>query len=280
VTEVTCLPPPVSSQPTATTSPGWYLAMIPVSEPGVVTGRPSTEVITSPGARPCAWAAVPHSTPMTSAPAPAGAMSRGTAGCWPPVRQAAPSPPLPAPPGKAPPPGCRAAAACRRGSGLPLRATSTPRKPGSPMSTAGLARPRSICLAMASASLTGIAKPMVAPPRPGWPGPAVSAAVIIPMTVPALSASAPPESPCWICAVVCSMSCRSSVVPDPASLAWMERPTPLMTPAAGVTPPRPPALPRASTAVPTATRAESPKLTGVSPEAPCSRSSATSAVAS
>jgi hypothetical protein len=74
--------------------------------------------------------------------------------------------------------------------------------------------------------------------------------VIIPMTWPALFASAPPESPCWIGASVCSMWFRSSTVPDPSSLAWIERFSALMMPGAGVTPPRPSALPSASTACP------------------------------
>jgi hypothetical protein len=78
----------------------------------------------------------------------------------------------------------------------------------------------------------------------------VFAAVIIPMTWPALFASAPPESPCRIGASVCSMWFRFSVVPDPWSLAWIERFSASMMPWAGVTPPRPSALPSASTGVP------------------------------
>jgi hypothetical protein len=76
------------------------------------------------------------------------------------------------------------------------------------------------------------------------------AAVTIPITWPAPSASAPPESPGWIWALVCSMWFRNSVLSDPASVAWMDLSSPLMVPAAGVTPPRPWASPRASTGVP------------------------------
>jgi hypothetical protein len=127
-----------------------------------------------------------------------------------------------------------------------------------------------------------MAKPRVPPPEPlpepcGLP---VLAAVIMPMTWPALLASAPPESPCWIRALVCSMCLRFSVVLDPSSLAWIERSSALMMPAAGLAPPWPSALPRASTGVPRLTCEELPKLSTGSPEAPTSWSSATSSAAS
>jgi hypothetical protein len=166
---------------------------------------------------------------------------------------------------------------CCRGFGLLLCATSTPRKPGTPMYTLWLPCPAAICLAMPSALLIGMAKPIVFPCVPGL---AVSAAVIIPITWPALLASAPPESPCWIAALVCIMWYRYSVVPEPWSLAWMDRSSALMIPGAGVAPPRPSALPSASTAVPRLTCAELPKLTVGRPEASRSWSSATSSVSS
>jgi hypothetical protein len=68
---------------TDTAVPGWYWAVTVVSDPAVVIRWPSTEVITSPGARPLGCAAPPHTMPRTSAPVPAGAMSAGTPGCWP-----------------------------------------------------------------------------------------------------------------------------------------------------------------------------------------------------
>ena len=239
-----------------------------VSESAVVTGWPSTEVITSPGARPFDCAALPHKMPMMSAPVPAGAILAGTPGSWPAATHAAPA-------GRTP--GCREPAACCRGFGLLLCATSTPRKPGSPMDTVELACPAAICRAMVRAVSIGMAKPVVplgCPPEPDF------AAVTIPITRPALSASAPPESPCCISALICSMWFRSSVVPDPSSLARMERSSALMSPAAGVTLPRPWASPRASTGVPTLTCDESPKLTVAKLGAPVSWSSATSALRS
>ncbi len=145
------------------------------------------------------------------------------------------------------------------------------------MYTLELARPSAIWLAMARALLLGMANPAV---PACWPPEPVFAAVTMPMTWPALLASAPPESPCWIWALVCSMWFRSSVVPDPWSLAWMERFSPSMVPAAGVTVPRPSALPSARTAVPSLTCEELPKLTVARCAAPLSCSSATSSTAS
>jgi hypothetical protein len=95
----------------------------------------------------------------------------------------------------------------------------------------------------------------------------VFAAVIIPITWPALFASAPPESPCSIEASVCSMWFRFSVLSEPWSLAWMERFSALMMPWVEVAPPRPSALPSASTGVPRLTCEEFPKLTVGRPEA-------------
>ena len=148
------------------------------------------------------------------------------------------------------------------------------------MCTVALGWPAAICLAMASALLIGMAKPSVPPDEEDWLELPVFAAVIMPMTWPALFASAPPESPCSIRALVCSMWFRFSVLFEPSSLAWIERSRALMMPAAGLAPPWPSALPSASTGVPRRTCEELPKVTGVSPEAPSSWSSATSWVAS
>ena len=265
VIDVVCREPLVARQPTDTMAPGWYLAVMAVSAPAVVTGWPLTDVITSPGTRPFDCAALPHKTPMMSAPVPAGAILAGTPGSWPATTHAAPAWRTL---------GCRESAPCCRGFALLLCATSTPRKPGSPMDTAELACPTAICRAMIRAVSIGMAKPVV---PPGCPPEPECAAVTIPITWPALSASAPPESPCCISALICSMWFRSSVVPAPSSLARMERSSPLMLPAAGVMPPRPWASPRASTGVPTLTCDESPKLTVAQFGAPVSWSSATSA---
>jgi hypothetical protein len=147
-----------------------------------------------------------------------------------------------------------------------------------------LGLPATICRAMARALLMGMAKPSVPPPELA-PVPAprelpVLAAVIMPMTWPALLARAPPESPCKILALVCSMCLRFSVVLEPSSLAWIERSSALMMPWAGRAPPRPSALPRASTEVPRLTCEELPKRSTGSPAAPTSWSSATSSVES
>ena len=268
VIEVVCREPSLARQPTDITAPGWYLAVMAVSEPAVVTGWPSTEVITSPGARPFDCTTLPHKTPMMSAPVLAGAILAGTPGSCPAATHAAPAWCTLV---------CREPTACCRGFGLLLCATSTPRKPGSPMDTVELACPAAIWRAMVRAVSIGMAKPVVplgCPPEPDF------AAVTIPITWPALSASAPPESPCWISALICSMWLRSSVVPDPSSLARMERSSALISPAAGVTLPRPWASPRARTGVPTLTCDESPKLTVAKLGALVSWSSATSAVRS
>jgi hypothetical protein len=110
---------------TLTISFGWYWVVVLVSEPGVVIGWPLTAVITSPGTMCAASAAVPHSTPTMSAPAAIGATFRGTTGWALPVSQA--ELPLRVPPALI------SSAACCVGLSLSLVATSTPRKPGTPM---------------------------------------------------------------------------------------------------------------------------------------------------
>jgi hypothetical protein len=106
------------------------------------------------------------------------------------------------------------------------------------------------------------------------------AAVSIPMTRPAASASGPPESPGLMSALVWSMPCRTSVRPELLSLATMVRPRLLITPGATVgDPPCPASLPMARTGIPTPASEESPVLTAVS-AAPRTWSRATSSVAS
>ena len=152
-------------------------------------------------------------------------------------------------------------------------------KPLGPIRMCPLAFPAAIFLAMASARLMGIANPIDVPAPPSdW----LFAAVFMPITCPAALASAPPESPSAIGALVCSMLCRVSVFwPLPESLAVMVRPSAVIVPLLTVGgPPRPPALPMATTAVPRVTLDASPTCTGFSPEAPCSLISATSSAGS
>ncbi len=73
-----------------------------------------------------------------------------------------------------------------------------------------------ICLAMCSALLIGIAKPTFCVESPKLP---VAAAVFMPITLPEMLASGPPESPCTMPALVCSMPCSVSLVAAPLSLA-------------------------------------------------------------
>ena len=83
-----CREPLMAWYATDTTSPGWYRAVMAVSEPGAVTAWPLTEMITSPAFRPWVCAALPHRTPKISTPLPAGAIRFGTSGSCPPVTQA------------------------------------------------------------------------------------------------------------------------------------------------------------------------------------------------
>jgi hypothetical protein len=120
-----CSVPSRLTHRTETTSFGWYLVVMVVSEPGVVIGWPLTAVITSPGTMPATSAAVSHSTPTMSAPAAIGATFCGTTGWALPVWQA--ELPLRVPPALI------SSEACCVGLWLSLVATSTPRKPGTPM---------------------------------------------------------------------------------------------------------------------------------------------------
>ena len=67
----------------------------------------------------------------------------------------------------------------------------------------------------------------------------VAAAVSIPMTLPAVLASGPPESPCTMPALVCSMPCSVSLVAAPLSLAVMVRFMPVIEPTTGAKRPAP-----------------------------------------
>src|SRR5580704_2020797 len=110
------------------------------SEPGEVTGRPPTEVMTSPANRPAAAAGVPHRTPSTSAPDLAGAMLPGTAVVSPLVQ------PLPL---LLTAPVCRSSwLACRRGSALVLSGRRTPRDAGRPIWMRAPGSPAAIRLAI------------------------------------------------------------------------------------------------------------------------------------
>ena len=139
--------------------------------------------------------------------------------------------------------------------------------------------PELISLAMDSAVLIGMAKPVVA--VESGPNPEAFAAVSMPTTAPSPFTSGPPESPSWMGASVSIMPCNCSVVPAPLSLALMDWSRALMVPCAvDGRPPLPPALPSASTASPTLALLESDSVTGFSPDAPTSWSSATSSVES
>src|SRR5579862_8541547 len=122
------------------------------SAPGEATRRPFAAVITSPAAIPAIAAGVPHSTPITSAPARAGAIEAGTA---------APSRVLTQDDGAArgavavPPP--RSAARCLAGDDDVPGPTMAPRKPPTPRLMPGPGRPAAICRSAAIAVLIGIA---------------------------------------------------------------------------------------------------------------------------
>ena len=106
-------------------------------------------------------------------------------------------------------------------------------------------------------------------------------AVVMPMTFPASSTTAPPESPG-------AMAASNRIIPvsrrgEPSRssctvICWSSARTVPAT-ALGV-PPTPPALPTATTSSPTRTDADEPSGATVSPEAPFSRSTATSWVLS
>ncbi len=105
----------------------------------------------------------------------------------------------------------------------------------------------------------------------GLEGEACEAAVSIPITWPAVSTKAPPESPGWTSALTWIRPDSCSLGPSRLSLAVIDWLRAVMEPPAllGV-PPVPPALPIATTDSPTAALEESPRVAVFRPEAPCS----------
>src|ERR1700722_20414991 len=231
--------------------PGWEPAVRLVRSSAELTVVPLTETITSPLDRPACDAGAPWYAWQISAPELTGELKP-------------PKPPKPSPPLLHP---------------ADASATLTPMKPARPMCTTEVALPELIWLAMDSAVLIGIAKPVVV--VESGPYPEEFAAVSMPITAPSPLTSGPPESPCWMGAFVSIMPCSCSVVPAPLSLALMDWSRPWMVPCAvDGRPPWPPALPSASTAWPTLALLESDSVTVCSPEAPTSWSRATSSVES
>ena len=131
-----------------------------------------------------------------------------------------------------------------------------------------------ICFTLSSARLIGIAKPekpeppeLPLSPQSPYEGSKVlpPAAVLIPITRPFASASAPPESPGWSCASVSIIPIRRSES-EPPSLAVIELPSRTMLPRAALgVPPAPPAFPTATTASPTRTLRRVAELGGLEP---------------
>ena len=106
--------------------------------------------------------------------------------------------------------------------------TSTPDEAGAPICTPEPGCPAMICLAMVSARLIGMAKPTLC-----WLAglPLVLAAVSMPMTLPVVLASGPPESPGMMSAFVWSMPVSfSGDAPLPSSLAEIDWFRPVIVP--------------------------------------------------
>src|SRR5512146_908956 len=134
---------------TETTLPGRLPFTTAVSSFDEPIRRPAASVITSPETMPAEAAPVPHSTPMPSAPARAGAIAAGAStsalvDTHPPPESAAPVP-LPCP-----------CARCREGDDDLPDPTTTPRKPSTPRLMPGPGRPSMICRSAAMAALIGI----------------------------------------------------------------------------------------------------------------------------
>ena len=146
------------------------------------------------------------------------------------------------------------------------------------MWTAEVVRPAAIWWATESAVSIGMAKPAA----DCWPGKlTLLPAVFMPMTWPAELASAPPESPETMSALVSIIPCRVSevIVPpwSPAVMVWFSAVT---WPVAGTMAFCPSALPMATTESSVLTVAESPSGTIGRPDAFCSWSRAMSPVTS
>src|SRR5499427_6075807 len=147
--------------------------------------------------------------------------------------------------------------------------TPTPSSPVGPMWMVSDAWPASIWWASVMAWLIGIAKAWVRADCWNWNPEEPDAAVSMPITLPVVLTSGPPESPGWMGALwwISPVSC--SEVPAPSSDAVIDAPRPATWPTAtdGV-PPLPSALPSATTLSPTFTEDESPSAAVCSPEAP------------
>jgi hypothetical protein len=109
----------------------------------------------------------------------------------------------------------------------------------------------------------------------------LDAAVVIPITLPAVLTSGPPESPDSTGASVSISPDSCSAAPLVRDPAVMERLSPVTRPATALgVPPSPPALPIATTGSPTFRDEESATDTVERPDAPCSCSTAMSPVMS
>src|SRR4030088_3549567 len=130
--------------------------------------------------------------------------------------------------------------------------------------------PASIWRAMETASLIGIVNACVAVDELSWTDP-LDAAVSMPITWPEALVRGPPASPAWVAALVRMSPDSCSAVPDAASVAVIDWLRPVTVPVAtdGV-PSWPPALPMATTLLPTATLDELPRFAVGRPDAPCS----------
>ncbi len=157
---------------------------------------------------------------------------------------------------------------------------ATPRKAVGPTCTVADPVPDSICLAMLIARLIGTAKAWVVTAAEVVV-PDLLAAVLMPTTSPLRFSSGPPESPGWMLALVWSTPTRRSDVPVPSSLAVIDEARPVTLPVAtDGSPPRPPALPTATTWSLSWTPEESPMVAVARPDAFLSFSTAMSRLAS
>ena len=209
--------------------PGLKPVMTPVSCLGEVICCPPTEVMTSPAMIPALSAGVPQSSPMISAPLATGATWAGTpAPSWF-CRQTGADGWT----GNPDDPWSCLSCLSRCCWGLLTwlawpAGTSTPRKPVEPIWTDGLDFPLMICLAilqrlvdrdretdvLASSCRSCPSRPRCSSRSPGH----------------AVLASGPPESPCTMPALVCSMPCSVSLVAAPLSLAVIVLFMPVMEP--------------------------------------------------
>ena len=152
-------------------------------------------------------------------------------------------------------------------------AASIPRYPGSPTTTDPPSFPDRTWFTTLRASSEGMANPTL---ESDWNASLREPAVIIPTTCPAVLIRGPPESPGWMSASVRIMSRSRSTPPwsSPTEIDWPTAVTlPLVTAGA---PPRPSALPMATTCCPIDTVEESANVTVGRPRTPSTCRSATS----